>query len=142
MKGHFGLLLLDWVLIVVDAFSSDSIPKHLLTLEALTLYQAHLADGGIIAYHVSNQYMNVGNVVNAVAFGKDLQAYHISYNLNDFESHSWCDVNHWVLLSENQIPDFDEWLDKEDRATKLKGNFGISLMWTDNNGSMVSAIKF
>src|SRR6185312_10850040 len=42
-------------LLVVDAFSGDAIPVHLLTEEAFGLYARHLAPGGVIAVHVSNQ---------------------------------------------------------------------------------------
>src|SRR5207247_1962837 len=46
-------------LIVLDAFSSDAIPVHLLTREALQLYFAKLEDDGILALHVSNRYLDL-----------------------------------------------------------------------------------
>ena len=46
-------------LIVLDAFSSDAIPTHLLTREALRLYLSKLAEGGIIAFHISNHYVDL-----------------------------------------------------------------------------------
>ncbi len=49
--------------LVVDAFSGDSIPTHLLTREALTLYLHHLAPGGILAFHISNQYLDLAPVL-------------------------------------------------------------------------------
>lgn len=53
-------------LIVVDAFSSDSIPVHLLTREAIRLYAAHLAPHGLLAFHLSNRHMELVRVAAAV----------------------------------------------------------------------------
>lgn len=54
-------------LLVVDAFSSDSIPVHCITREAFALYDRHLAPGGLIAVHVSNRYLDLEPVVAAAA---------------------------------------------------------------------------
>jgi hypothetical protein len=53
--------------IVVDAFSSDSIPTHLINTEALKLYRSKLAPGGIMVLHISNRYMELASVVAASA---------------------------------------------------------------------------
>ncbi len=52
-------------LIVLDAFSSDSIPVHLLTREALHMYMDKLAPGGILALHVSNRFLDIVPAVAA-----------------------------------------------------------------------------
>jgi hypothetical protein len=54
-------------LIVLDAFSSDAIPVHLLTREAFAGYLARLAPGGAIVVHISNRHMELASVVGAVA---------------------------------------------------------------------------
>ncbi|TQV76307.1 fused MFS/spermidine synthase [Denitrobaculum tricleocarpae] len=54
-------------LIVLDAFSSDAIPVHLLNREALALYEAKLAPGGIIAFHISNRTLNLAPIVSRLA---------------------------------------------------------------------------
>jgi spermidine synthase len=54
-------------LIVLDAFSSDAIPIHLLTREALRLYRAKLADRGLIAFHISNRHIDLTPVLGALA---------------------------------------------------------------------------
>jgi hypothetical protein len=54
-------------LIVLDAFSSDAIPTHLLTREALRLYLSKLAQGGLIAFHISNSYIDLAPVLGALA---------------------------------------------------------------------------
>ncbi len=53
--------------IVVDAFSSDAVPVHLLTREALALYLAKLAPGGALLFHISNRNMDLAPVVAATA---------------------------------------------------------------------------
>ncbi len=52
-------------LLAIDAFSSDSIPVHLLTYEALTVYRRHMKPGGVIAFHVTNRYLDLVPVVGA-----------------------------------------------------------------------------
>ncbi len=54
-------------LLAVDAFTSDAIPVHLLTREALALYLDHLADGGILAVHVSNRHLDLAPLVRRTA---------------------------------------------------------------------------
>jgi hypothetical protein len=54
-------------LIVVDAFTSDAVPVHLMTREAMAIYARHLAPGGIVAFHVSNLYLDLAPVVAGIA---------------------------------------------------------------------------
>jgi SAM-dependent methyltransferase len=53
--------------LAVDAFSSDSIPVHLITREALALYLRHMKPGGVIAFHVSNRFLELPPVVGRLA---------------------------------------------------------------------------
>ncbi len=66
--GRYGL-------IVLDAFSGDSIPMHLMTREALALYLRKLAPGGLIAFHISNLYFNLAPMVGNLAQDAHLTAY-------------------------------------------------------------------
>ncbi len=59
-------------LIVIDAFSSDSIPTHLMTTEAIGLYLAKLKPHGAVLFHISNRNMELGPVVTATAHAKGL----------------------------------------------------------------------
>jgi hypothetical protein len=59
--------------LVVDAFSSDSVPTHLLTLEAFDLYFRHTKPEGVLAFHVSNRYLDLGALVGATARATDRQ---------------------------------------------------------------------
>lgn len=62
-------------IIVVDAFSSDAIPTHLMTAEALDVYLDKLAEDGLIAFHVSNNYLDLPPVIGALAQSRGLVAY-------------------------------------------------------------------
>ena len=65
-------------LIVIDAFSSDSIPTHLLTSEALSLYRSKLKENGLIFFHTSNRVMDVASVVVRLAQDAGLESRFIS----------------------------------------------------------------
>jgi hypothetical protein len=66
-------------LIVIDAFSSDSIPLHLLTREALALYHRKLAPDGAVLFHISNRYLDLAPVVAALAADAGAPARHLLY---------------------------------------------------------------
>ena len=53
--------------LAVDAFSSDSIPVHLLTREALAVYKRHLAERGAVVFHITNRYLDLSGVVRQLA---------------------------------------------------------------------------
>jgi hypothetical protein len=82
-------------LLVVDAFSSDSIPVHLLTLEALDLYLRHTKPDGLIAFHTSNRYLDLPPVIARIAQARGLVARIVESDAADeFNSPST-----WVLLA-------------------------------------------
>ena len=92
---HFDLL-------VLDAFSSDAIPVHLLTKEAFELYERHLNTNGIIAVHISNHYLDLEPVVVNLArhFGYKLAA--IDYDDTENEDDWWLYSSTWILLTRDQ----------------------------------------
>jgi hypothetical protein len=61
-------------LLILDAFSSDAIPLHLLTREALNLYLSRLAPGGVLALHISNRYLNLEPMLGALVKQAGLHA--------------------------------------------------------------------
>jgi len=63
--------------LVVDAFSGDAIPLHLLTRQALSLYRSHLAPGGIIAFHISNRHVDLEPAIAALATSAGMEARHV-----------------------------------------------------------------
>ena len=60
--------------IVLDAYSADAIPTHLLTREAFAIYLAKLAPGGVLAFHISNLYFDLEPVISALAQDAGLTA--------------------------------------------------------------------
>src|SRR5207244_11884299 len=60
--------------LAIDAFSSDAIPVHLITSEALGIYRRHMKPGGVIAFHVTNRYLDLVPVVQALAAAQGLAA--------------------------------------------------------------------
>ena len=62
-------------LIILDAFSSDVIPVHLLTREALEGYLTRLEEGGVVVMHISNRYMELGSVVAALGAAEGLRVF-------------------------------------------------------------------
>jgi hypothetical protein len=60
--------------LAIDAFSGDAIPLHLLTTEALALYNKHLAPNGVIAFHVSNQYVDLAPEITLLAASAGMKA--------------------------------------------------------------------
>lgn len=70
-------------IIFVDAFSSDSIPVHLLTAEAIDLYLSRIKETGLIAFNVSNRYLKISKVLHAVAHAKNLTMLQVDDNSFD-----------------------------------------------------------
>jgi spermidine synthase len=83
-------------LLVIDAFSSDAIPVHLLTLEAFQTYWRHIKPDGVLAVHVSNQYINLSPVV-AHAARQSGRTARLVYNFADPANAT--DGSLWVLVS-------------------------------------------
>jgi hypothetical protein len=61
-------------ILVIDAFSGDAIPLHLLTHEAMQVYRHHLVPGGILAFHVSNSYLDLAPEIRRLADSVSMQA--------------------------------------------------------------------
>ncbi len=87
--------------LAVDAFSGDAIPLHLLTTEAIALYKKHLAPGGILAFHVSNQYLNLAPEIAQLATAANMQSKLVE-SPGDDAAGSYRST--WVLLTNS--PDF------------------------------------
>ena len=65
----------NYGLIVIDAFSSDSVPAHLLTTQALDLYLSKLGSEGVLAFHISNRYLNLEPLLAGLAHHAGLSAF-------------------------------------------------------------------
>ena len=84
--------------LVVDAFSGDAIPLHLLTTEALALYRRHLTPGGIIALHISNRHVDLEPPIAVLAKSAGMHAAVISTPANEQRGEF---AATWMLLSDN-----------------------------------------
>jgi hypothetical protein len=86
-------------LLVLDAFSGDAIPNHLLTMEAFEIYLPHLADDGALVVHISNKYLNLAPVVYGLAEHFGLSWVRIESPEDHNRAVSSPD---WVIISRNQ----------------------------------------
>jgi spermidine synthase len=68
-------------LVVLDAFSSDSVPVHLLTRQAVQIYLDKLAEGGLIAFHISNRYFDLRTPLGRIAHELGLRVFVRSDNV-------------------------------------------------------------
>jgi hypothetical protein len=119
-------------LISVDAFSSDSIPVHLMTREALGIYLKHLKPDGIVAFHVSNRYLDLVPVVAQLAAAHGVQALQVEDSPEDDDYLSYTD---WVLVGKNLPP---ELLSAGELLQPVPG----AQPWTDAYNNLFKALKF
>jgi spermidine synthase len=121
--------------IAVDAFSGDAIPVHLLTAEAVQLYLRHLRPGGILAFHVSNSFLDLAPVVAAEAEHAGLASALVSSPDDEYTGGYAAD---WVLVTSNQqflsLPAIDEATDDIDPMPGLR-------LWTDDYSSLLPILK-
>ena len=81
--------------LVIDAFSGDAIPIHLLTAQAVTLYRSHLAPGGVLAFHISNQHVDLGPEIALLAQNAGMQARRV---IQPRQPRPWLPST-WILVS-------------------------------------------
>jgi SAM-dependent methyltransferase len=120
--------------LAVDAFSSDSIPVHLLTKEAMDLYFRHLRPDGILAVHISNRFLNLQPVVEG-----EVRATQKIACVVDTEDDETVDVfgATWVLITspatgfKGEIPGNSEPLDSK-KTVRL---------WTDDYSNLFKILK-
>jgi SAM-dependent methyltransferase len=128
--------------IIVDAFSGDAIPVHLLTREALALYRRHLAPGGIIAFHISNQHVNLGPPIGLVAASAGMEARLISTVVDPDHPESSTPGEFsatWVLVTENGA--FFDQPDIAPHAKPVKLRPGLRL-WTDDYSALLPVLRW
>lgn len=122
--------------LAVDAFSGDAIPVHLLTREAFALYFRHLQPTGILAIHISNQYLDLGPVVWQLAafYGRPAVLIHSPKDENQLLSAAT-----WVLVTNNV-----EFLASPaiTGATQpIQPRTGLRL-WTDDYNNLLQVIRW
>jgi hypothetical protein len=130
---RFGLL-------VVDAFSSDAIPVHLLTREALWIYQDRLAPGGLLAFNISNRYLNLQPVLAGLAAEAGLKC--LAWedrSLKDEDKQAGKSPSVWVVMGKSPA----------DLAKVVRGGFWQELragpgtpLWTDDYSNLLGVFDW
>ncbi len=123
-------------LIVVDAFSSDSIPVHLITREAFHLYLAKLAEGGLLAFHISNRRLDLEPVMANLAQDAHLAALCQKDLLGGPPGKEASD---WVVMA-RRMEDL-ELLPADHRWHPLTPRAGTRV-WTDDFSNILSVLKW
>lgn len=124
--------------LVVDAFSSDAIPRHLLTLECIELYRKHLNEDGILAIHISNRFLDLEPICYHLAIATKYESLLFEYGSEDTEWEDGDTDSSWVLLTNNtEFMDNPEVIAREE----IWGN-QPEIIWTDNFGSIFQVINF
>jgi hypothetical protein len=120
-------------LLAVDAFSGDSIPIHLLTIEAIKLYFSHLKPDGILAFHVSNLYLDLPQVIDKA--GKTLGKHTLVVVNQEDETRKIYQAE-WVLMASN--PAVLDTPEIKKTGTKVMPKTGFKL-WTDDYSNLLQA---
>ncbi|MBS0320814.1 MAG: fused MFS/spermidine synthase [Proteobacteria bacterium] len=120
--------------LAIDAFSSDAIPVHLITSEAVAAYLRHMKPGGIIAFHVTNRFLDLVPVVQAIGAAHGLSALWIS---DDGEA-GLASRSDWVLLARDPAilarPELAQF------STPIVAHPEWRL-WTDDFNNLVQVLK-
>ena len=121
--------------LVVDAFSGDSIPVHLLTREAFELYFRHLKPDGVLAVHVSNQYLDLQPVVAAAAKWLGKKAVVVNHEVNSTKG---IYPTTWILVGD---PDGFLGQSAIEKAGQVLSPSQQFQLWTDNYSSLWRVLK-
>lgn len=124
--------------IVLDAFSSDAIPVHLLTLEAFDHYKRHLKPDGAIVVHVSNRYLDLHPVVYRIADKIGFPAITIDDNDTAYEEAGFYGSD-WIIMTRNQVL-LQQPLIRDVTAEAVE--FPARIMyWTDERSDLLSILS-
>jgi hypothetical protein len=125
-------------LLVVDAFTGDTVPTHLLTKEAIELYLAKLADHGLLAFNISNRYLDLRPVLDALAGSAGLATIvQEDVHVSDGELSRGKFASTWVLMAREESDLCG--LTQEAAWHGLQGTSGQRL-WTDDYSSIVNIL--
>jgi phosphatidylserine synthase len=139
-----GRLLLErntqarYDLLVLDAFSSDSIPAHLLTLEAIRLYRNRLRDDGVLAIHVSNNHLNLVPLVHRLASRTGLHSRCVE---SGGDTQTATRPAKWVLLADARL---SFWEHPQLSVAKIPDRTVIAKapLWTDQHHNLASVLNW
>lgn len=127
---HFDVL-------VLDAFTSDAIPVHLLTAEAFATYLQQLEPNGVIAVHISNRYLDLRPVVENLA--RHFHLYSATISDHPPEKDWWLFPTRWVLVTRNSaLLANDEIMDETLPPDLSPDHVGL---WTDDHTSLFEILR-
>lgn len=124
-------------ILVLDAFSGDAIPVHLLTREAMQIYDSHLQRNGVMAVHISNLYLDLRQIVAGLAREFNYQMIVVESQSDDRDSGNLHST--WALLSRG-AEELQAVLHRDTIDDSMKPN-GIPVLWTDQRSNLLQAIK-
>ena len=125
----------QYTMLVLDAFSSDSIPVHLLTKEAFKLYLDKLSDDGVLMVHISNRHLRLEPVVVGIADALNLSGAFYYYN-DPKEADILSTSSVWAMLTKNKglLPQGNGW----ESINKTLSDIPV---WTDSYSSILHILK-
>ena len=121
-------------MLVIDAFSSDAIPLHLLTQESFQTYLGHLAADDILAIHVSNRYTDLLPIIARHAEAVEITTIRI---LNELDQSRLTEASDWILLTNNDAFLNNRAVRRDEQAMPAPGP-----LWTDHFSSLIEVIDF
>jgi spermidine synthase len=122
--------------LVVDAFSGDAIPLHLLTAQAVEVYKRHLAPGGILAFHISNQHVDLEPEIALLGKAAGMEVRRVSSLENPARGEFTAT---WMLMTEN--PGFFRQPDVASRVRQPSEDARLRV-WTDDYSSLLPLLRW
>lgn len=124
-----------FTILVIDAFSSDAIPVHLLTREALAVYRRHMAPEGALAFHITNRYLDLAPVLASVSREAGWHGVLCTDKPSDGDLRSRSD---WILMTAERAL-ADRWMDRGCRPLQPPGTAFAT--WTDDHHNLFKILK-
>ncbi|MCE3000379.1 MAG: fused MFS/spermidine synthase [Betaproteobacteria bacterium] len=121
--------------LAIDAFSSDSIPTHLMTYEAMGVYLKHIKPDGVIAFHVTNRFLNLPPVVKRIADEYGLHTVMVSHDPDDASDLARTD---WILVSRDPKALADK---RITGPSEPIGEIPGLRLWTDSFNNLFKILK-
>ncbi|MFT2090146.1 spermidine synthase [Paraglaciecola sp. 2405UD69-4] len=122
-------------ILVIDAFSSDAIPTHLLTKEAFELYWQHLKPNGLLVIHTSNNHLDLKPVVYAL--GNNQNKHSLVFNNSNNQGSKY--ISEWVVVTSDKT--FRSAPAVLIHSKQLQYSKQQAISWTDDFNSLMSVLK-